>query len=82
MYRHVVLKYGRPGGGPQQAQTNKSRTRKRIEQLKELYLKGKADENQEGTASSGEDDHEVDQLLQWTQTLDDDQLLTAPACPS
>lgn len=84
--RHVVLKYGKPN-----AKRRTVSRAQRIEQLKHMYRSGmeidtgpcgmpEPREEREGEESRGEGEgtDEVDQLLQWTQNLDDQVLNTTP----
>lgn len=85
--QHVLLKYGKSNTKPNSVLKTKSRSQ-RIEQLKQMYRRGmerngsdKVKEGEEsGEVESGLED--VDQLLEWTQNLDEQVLNTAVTTPN
>lgn len=84
-----MLKYGIPSAKRKTHTVTQDKSRaRRIEQLKQIYKRGMeidtgmskardmGEEREEGRVD-GESGDEVDQLLQWTQNLDDQVLSTS-----
>ena len=81
IHRHILLIYGKPGTKqPSSVPQTKSRSQ-RIEQLKQMYRKGmgvEGDELMEPESDKGRESgdlteapDEVEKLLEWTNTLDE-----------
>lgn len=84
--RHILLKYGKSNGKKPPPEVLKSRTQ-RINHLRKMYagkgIGGYEDGGYEDAVShihkEGEEElDEVDQLVEWTQNLDEQLLSTTP----
>ena len=84
------MKYGKPTTKRKTHTVSQDKSRaQRIEQLKQMYKRGmeidtgprgmsEREEEREESGVDGEGADEVDQILQWTQNLDDQVLSTTP----